>query len=254
MSRQPGERVPQLLLERLALGELPPEDRDALESRLEPEDRERLDAIARSNEEILAAHPPAVVAAGIERRLEAQRRRRRLLWIAAPVAAAAVVVLLMLVLPLLSAPPPSGRVGPTRPKGEPMIFVFRKQDRRAEELQPGSTVSTGDLLQITYTASGARHGVILSVDGRGKLTLHFPDAPDRSTALAPGGPHALPFSYELDDAPEFERFFFVTSRTPIDIRNVMSRARKTLTAHPDLELRLPGLKIKELSLKKGGRR
>ena len=58
---------------------------------------------------------------------------------------------------------------------------------------------------------------LVSIDGRGVATLHFPDDVD-PTALAHGGAMALDHSYELDDAPGFERFLRVTAgqRLPLD--------------------------------------
>jgi hypothetical protein len=246
--------VPQLLLEKLALEELAPEERADVKGRLEQEagGEERLRTLRREDEAILAAYPPTAQAARIEQRLEQGRRRRRRVWIAAPLAAAAVALLLVLILPLVGdqgvvEPPGYG----TRLKcGSPMIAVFRKDGQQAEELRAGNKVAGGDLLQITYTACRARHGVIFSVDGRGKVTLHFPDRRDRSTALAPDGPHALPFSYELDDAPRYERFFFVTSKRPINVDAVLERAH-ALDPDPGSRLSLPrDLRTKELLLRK----
>ena len=63
--------VPDWLLERLARGELSPERAAEVRRRLEAEGEagvERLAALERSDQEILAAHPPAVVAVEIRRR------------------------------------------------------------------------------------------------------------------------------------------------------------------------------------------
>jgi hypothetical protein len=250
-------RVPQLLLERLALEELAPGELEDVKGRLDQEagGEERLRALLSEDEAILADYPPAAQAARIKQRFERERRRRRLVWIAAPLAAAAVVLLLVLILPLLGDPTITEPPGfGTRDKcGSPMIAVFRKDGQQAEELQAGNRVAQGDLLQITYTACRARHGVIFSLDGRGKVTLHFPDEKDRSTALAPGGPHALPFSYELDDAPRYERFFFVTSKHPINVDAVLERAH-ALDPDPRSRLSLPrDLRAKELLLRKRSR-
>jgi hypothetical protein len=69
--------------------------------------------------------------------------------------------------------------------------------------------------------------VIASVDGAGVVTLHYPlreDAPPEATAMAPE-PHALPHAYALDDAPRFERFFFITGSDPLDVGQTLAALR-----------------------------
>src|SRR5262249_16204658 len=65
-------------------------------------------------------------------------------------------------------------------------------------------------------AGGHGYGVIASVDGAGAVTLHFPfseDAPPQATAVA-RDTTTLPHAYALDDAPRFERFFFLIANHP----------------------------------------
>ena len=105
-------------------------------------------------------------------------------------------------------------------------------------------------MQISYVPKGATHGVIVSADGRGKVTLHFPPNASLPTVLKRKDRVPLPFSYELDDAPGFERFFFVTSAFPIPVGQVI-RSAGTLGADPGRQLPLPPwLKQKELLLNK----
>jgi hypothetical protein len=93
--------------------------------------------------------------------------------------------------------------------------------------------------------------VVFSVDGRGSVVLHYPSNASDSTALSPGGAHALPFSYELDDAPGFERFFLVWSDNPIPVDAVLAAA-KNLGTNRKTRLVLPnGLDAAELMLLKG---
>jgi hypothetical protein len=69
--------------------------------------------------------------------------------------------------------------------------------------------------------------VIASVDGAGVVTLHHPvseAAPPEATALA-ARPTALPHAYALDDAPRFERFFFITADQPIDLQQSLGALR-----------------------------
>jgi len=66
------KRVPDWLLERFALGELPPDELAAVRRRLDAEEggRERLAALERSNHEILGTYDAATIAASIRRRTD----------------------------------------------------------------------------------------------------------------------------------------------------------------------------------------
>ena len=45
----------------------------------------------------------------------------------------------------------------------------------------------------------------------------------------------LPYSYELDDAPEFEKFFFLTTDTAFSVRNILSLAQNLADSGRALE-------------------
>jgi hypothetical protein len=62
--------------------------------------------------------------------------------------------------------------------------------------------------------------VIVSIDGRGVLTRHLPAHGGQAVPLDPG-PATLPESYELDDAPAFERFYLVTADAPFPVETVV---------------------------------
>src|SRR5262249_30394691 len=120
--------IPSLLLERFALGELAPREREALLARIEadPDARERLAAIVRSNEEVLKAPPPERVRAEIERRSarasEAPRTKMRWLVLVAPALGAAALMLVFVL-----RQPPDGDTDTTRIKGPPRVLVFQQQ-------------------------------------------------------------------------------------------------------------------------------
>lgn len=249
-------RTPDVLVEQLALGELSPERKAevlrALEA--EPGGMERLTRIAASNAEILERHPPGRVARGILLRSEPGRRPARTAWLLVPAVAAAVVAVVLVARPVhratLDGPGPAGP-GVTRVKGDPRIVIDRKVDGGTEELERGGPAQAGDLLQLGYVPAGARHGVIVSVDGLGAVTLHLPKAPAESTQLG-SGVQRLPFSYELDQAPGFERFILVTSERPIDVAAVLEAVR-ALGADPERPLALPdGLRQHDFLVRKPG--
>jgi hypothetical protein len=68
--------------------------------------------------------------------------------------------------------------------------------------------------------------VILSIDGRGTVSRHFPREGEAAGELDKEGVVALDFSYELDDAPGWEQFYFITSDKPFELDMVIEAARK----------------------------
>lgn len=232
-------RTPDWLLERMALGELPPEELAEARARLleEPEGPARLAALEADTAATLERHPAAEVArrvSALARSRRAQRPVRRflpVLALAGPVLAAVAVVLL--VRPQAVAPRGEALPEVTRVKGlEPRLLVHRQGAEAPEPLTDGASVAEGEVVQLAYLAAGHSHGVILSLDGRGTLTLHAPEAGRGSVPLAPSGTHPLPRAYALDDAPDFERFFLVTADAPFSLEEVLAAAR-ALAGRPD---------------------
>jgi hypothetical protein len=54
--------------------------------------------------------------------------------------------------------------------------------------------------------------------------LHHPASPSASTELAREAEVTLPSAYELDQAPAFERFIFITSDAPLNTQAVLAAA------------------------------
>ena len=226
-----------LQLEQLAAGE-----RDGVA------DAEALAALRASNAEILAAYPPQQVATEVRRRLalrrvaaSSSRPQRRVLWLGLPTLAAAAVVLVVV------WPGPPDAVTPEPPvlrdtspattgdrvKGlAPHLRIHRQAGDSAELLRAPARALAGDVLQVSYVAAGASDGVVVSLDGAGAVTLHHPTSTAGSTALQQDGAIRLGRAYELDDAPAFERFVFVTANAPIDPRQVVAAA-EALMRQPD---------------------
>ena len=115
---------------------------------------------------------------------------------------------------------------------EPLLRVYRQIGHNAELIDKDSTVKNHDILQIAYCASGETYGVIFSIDGRGVVTLHFPERSDGEALLNQAGEIPIPHAYEIDDAPDFERFFLVSSRTDINVAEVLA-AGYELAGRPD---------------------
>ncbi|MBN1221923.1 MAG: hypothetical protein JXB23_01650 [Candidatus Aminicenantes bacterium] len=222
-------------LERYILGELPDEETKEI-GRLaatDPDLRTALEEIEFSNREILALYPPPTVRAGLTTLLEDIPKKsfplKRVLTFSS---AAALLLILILVLPLLKEKsgivPPDSEQDLMLIKGIPKVnlsvtqlLVYRKIQDRVEILSDGDRAKAGDLLQLAYVSTEESYGTILSIDGTGTITLHFPETKGKSTQLEMNKQCLLPNAIELDDAPGFERFIFLTSGSPIDVDSVL---------------------------------
>lgn len=239
-------KTPDLILEQIYLKEksaadIPPETL-ALSS----------GTIRRSNEEILRRYPAADMKKAVAEKLASGSRAaaerpaigakplrfptgRAVSW-----AAAACCLALLTFVAVNTATTGSGAAGfdkagnftpalaGERVKGNgPRLIVYKKDGDTALPLQAETRVAENDRLQLSYIAGGDTYGAILSVDGNGVVTQHFPDSGDLTAKLESGGEISLDFSYKLDDAPKFERFFFITGKEQFslaDLKHALSRS------------------------------
>ncbi len=238
-----SNRTPQYLLELAAAGELDPEARRAVLERAARAQggADPLAALARDDAATLARLSPPQVAAEVSRRAAFRRRSR---WLFLPILGLAGAAASLVIVPLTRDPGPavSGDDG-VRVKGRasPGLMVHRRTRSGAEMVAPGAPARPGDLLQLGYVAD-RRFGVIVSIDGRGRVTRHLPVDGAESAVLTPGREVLLPESFRLDDAPAFERFILVTAERPFDVAHVIDAAR-AVAARPDARdapLPLPG--------------
>ncbi|NVJ26010.1 ActD-like protein [Myxococcus sp. AM011] len=248
-------RIPDWLLERIALGELPPDELAAARALLEqePGGLERLAALEADSRATLERLSPERVAREVDTRFrrgaQARQAPARSPWLTS--AMGLVPVLAALALFVIAQPdsnpggapssPGTETTGPvaglepepTRSKGlTPRLEVHRQRAQADELLAEGASAVAGDVVQLAYVAAGRTHGVILSVDGRGSVTVHAPEQGAQAATLSPSGTHRLSGAYELDDAPRFERFFLVTSDHPFAVEPVLEAAR-VLAASPE---------------------
>jgi hypothetical protein len=245
-----SKKVPSWLLERAAQGELDPSQVDELRSRLAAEGRSldtELAALGAANQQVHAQLDKDQMVAEIRRRaarLEKPSQRRSLNLFIAPLALAGSLGIGLLLLR------PGHRVSPSHPGGvvdeaqpaeyvgfkgtEPgvsRLWVYRQRtvanQQQPERLSNGARASRGDLLQLAYAAGpDGRFGVLLSIDGAGRVTQHLPE-PGASAAATLRSPSEirLPSAYELDDAPGFERFLLVTAAQPFPVAAALDAAR-----------------------------
>jgi len=262
--------IPDLLLERYRLNEVSPAERAEVERRLREDEtlRQRLDEIARSDDAIrgtdftasLARHLQGRTAfdanAGRPRAAERGAASRRLRRWALPVLVGVTATLVVVI---------GSRTGGLWPdstgeriKGlRPSLTIFRQTPRGSEVLADGVAAREGDVVRLAYQAAGQSYGVIVSIDGRGGVTMHLPATGREAARLRPGDKVLLDQAYELDDAPRWECFYFVTAQKPFDVQPVVEAAKREADlrrAVPPARLALsPGLEQSTFVLQKEDR-
>jgi hypothetical protein len=264
-----GKAVPDIILERFRLGELPPAQMAALRARAaaEPGLRARIEGLAGSDASILETYPANAMAGTLEARAGAAKtrstvspgssgparagRRSAHPWFLRPAFAAPAGLALACCLFLLLRPAPDpGNMPVTegadayavRLKGsEAGLAIFRKSRGAAELLPPHALARAGDTLQVFYHSRLPAYGVVFSVDGSGSLTLHLPESGSAASALQAGDLLPLPHAYRLDRAPKLERFFLITAPKPFDIDALLARARASFAIHHAVPDSLEGL-------------
>jgi hypothetical protein len=242
-----NKKAPAWFVERAAQAELSANEVAELRQRLAAEGRsmdDELGSLRESNQQILSELPRQTMGAAIRRRAQSEVRlpRSRLVMLLAPTLLAGSVAV------ALFAGRGPGKdiraVGNTRPaedeitfKGDtlrsPRLVVYRRKAAQAsglpgsERLGDGARAARGDVLQLAYDkAPDGLHGVLLSIDGAGRVTQHLPEEGARAAApLVAVREIPLPSAYELDDAPNFERFVLVTSHEPFAVALALDAAR-----------------------------
>jgi hypothetical protein len=233
--------IPDVVLERYRLKELPDRTARALEQMMaaDPAIRERLEALAQSDAEIQRQYPGAAFVPS----LPAAPRRLLPFALVATLGAAAAALALAIAVPRIPAPAPETAPETDRVKGtvnnRPALAIYRRTAAGSERLADGDIVHPGDLVRVGYASGGRPFGLILSIDGRGAVTLHLPPAGDRAVSLSAGKTVLLEAAYELDDAPRIERFYFVTGAQPFAAAPVLSAARRAVAQGTDAPQALP---------------
>lgn len=265
------------ILERFALGELPPRQREEL-SRLtegDPSLQARIEGLRRSDREILDAHPTLAglaEARGLRTPAAAPSAPDRLASLSAPwrrlagawsrsrgfrLAVPGIPALAALALLAILRPAPVKDGDGIRLKGtEASLAIFRKTPAGTELLPPHSLARPGDTLQLFYRVTREQHAVIFSLDGNGVSTLHLPEASGPAALLDPGEMRALPHAYLLDRAPRMERFYLVASSGPFSVDSIVERARAAMASGlpPEVVPGLPeGFRQSTYTLRKQGR-
>jgi len=247
--------VPILLLEKYILDELDSEEKYRVESALKhnSELQKIIDNMIADNNKFDAAYPFNV---RISRNRKLKIRPVSLSRLYFNFAFASIVILSVALFLLPSYQNQdiltSDGLEVTRLKGlTPALNIYRKSDNHIESLNNNTRVFKKDSLQLSYFAGNAKHGLIFSLDGNKQITLHFPNSKTESTALQNDGEVQLPYSYELDNAPDYEKFFFLTSDDPIDVSSVIRYAKIKLANNNEVNLLGSKYNLTTINLLKG---
>jgi hypothetical protein len=233
-------------LEQYLMRELPEKRMREVKAWLESNPREmsRLDSLRESDRRILEEYSPERMSQVIRQRHKMESRKKspaaKVSWtaglmlkrVALPAGALALLIPAILYLPGLFTGEPAMRqlaetrqmADTTRIKGDSGLFIYRSEPAGPKRLKQDSRVHAGDLLQISFLSPADSHVAVFSIDARGSVTLHYPANESASTKIRPGARVLAPRSFELDDAPGFERFFMVSSKSSFPVKRVLDAA------------------------------
>ena len=117
--------------------------------------------------------------------------------------------------------------------------VWKKTGDSAVQMENLGEAHEGDEIQLRYAVAEKCFGLLFSMDGNGTITMHM-GRENRAVELEPGKMTTLPFAYRLDDAPKFEKFFFLTSKSEFELN----------AGDIDASLKQEGVKTVSLTLRK----
>ena len=117
--------------------------------------------------------------------------------------------------------------------------VWKKTGDSAVQMENQGEAREGDEIQLRYAVAEKCFGLLFSMDGNGTITMHMGQE-NRAVELEPGKMTTLPFAYKLDNAPKFEKFFFLTSKSEFELN----------AGDIDASLKQEGVKAVSLTLRK----
>ena len=252
------DQIPDIYIEQYILNELPDNLREEMEKLMKenPSLSDRIEKIKKSNETILEAYPAeSVISEIIEKKnrvnaIKNSSRRdnagdqngtvlnlftkisrlsaKRYTLSLASAAAAVVIIFFMIPGVNITDSFKKGYDTDVRIKGlESKLIIYRMKGKEIEELKNSDTAREGDIIQLGYIAADKfKYGIIISIDGRGTVTLHYPGSAESNSELIMNKKVLLNRSYELDDSPSFERFIMILSAEPVDTADILEKAKK----------------------------
>lgn len=117
--------------------------------------------------------------------------------------------------------------------------VWKKTGDSAVQMENLGEAREGDEIQLRYAVAEKCYGLLFSMDGNGTITMHMGEG-NKAIGLEPGKMTTLPFAYKLDNAPKFEKFFFLTSKDEFELN----------AGDIDASLKQEGVKTVSITLRK----
>lgn len=217
--------------------------------------RKQLADLRASNRQTLEKYPADWMMSKLASRLQATRPQPRpgsrligKAWLAIPAAAALLLVL------LFNPARPQRKAGGRQAADRIIIKggsaavdltgslqIHRRDKDAIEVLRDGSEARPGELLQLSYWLSTDAYGMIISIDGLGLVTQHFP-LEGKENLIRGRKQTFLPYAIELDQAPRFERFYLIIAPRPFAAHELLARIKGSLPVvqgQPLLKLELP---------------
>lgn len=242
-------KVPDILIEQLILDELPDNFSENKKQTLlrNPYVIKRMEELKKSNEEIIKTYPVHKISGNINLRLKKdepniikfdkpsgdKKNFNRFLY---TLSAAAVLMVALTFVYIFRNPIFQDNTSETtRIKGTAELRIYKKLTNDTVKLTDNSPVYKNDRLQLRYIALEKEYGMIISIDGNGYITIHYPEniLSNKSAILDNSGKEVyIANSYLLDDAPEFERFFFITSDNEFS-EELIRKSAEELFRKPD---------------------
>jgi len=106
------------------------------------------------------------------------------------------------------------------------IFVYKVTSSKMELLADRSKVQAGDNLKLGYFFEKKHFGVIFSINGAGEVTLRYPLSSESSTIFEAQTKVILDNVFTLNEAPLFETFYLVSSKSKINSTALLEDLRK----------------------------
>jgi hypothetical protein len=227
-------KIPPLFLEKWLLDEL---DQSSRERLLADFGKEAIDLelakLKKSNQEFFATADSSEMLARISRAQPALNRKgvnripQKLRWplMVLPLAAA---LFLTIFLPQLWRQ----QQDDIRIKGEVKeLTIYKKTGDKIIRLETGATCQAGDVIQIAFNPGSEKYHFIFSIDGNGLFTTHLPEEGEQQPGERAATANTTLHAYKLDNAPRFERFYYIRSQKPIPYKKITEKAKAFARNH-----------------------
>ncbi len=222
-------------LEQYVLGDLPQTEMEEMSALIQKDASiaRRVELLKSNNEQLRQKFPVGDVTLKVHTQtsaLNTQREKKKVFNIPMVSGLLSALFIAVFSITLLTQPEQSTRpiLEITRLKGlDAQLNVYKKTRLGSTLLSDSSLVMAGDQLQLEYVVNNNLYGIILSLDGNGSMTHHF-SGPGFSSLKLHQPKMLLPFSYLLDDAPLYEKFYLIMSEDEFSVDTILDVNKKKI--------------------------